>query len=84
LSFARPQSSGGVEYLPVGRHPGEESVGWIFFKDDPIRGFHLLGWRRSADRTRLQANSLVLGNFRELAPRNPCAAATYRAIPYEN
>ncbi|HET7125396.1 MAG TPA: hypothetical protein VFI51_14885 [Bradyrhizobium sp.] len=46
MSFARPQSSGGVEYLPVGRHSGEESVGWIFFKDDPIRGFHLPGWRR--------------------------------------
>src|ERR1700722_8273712 len=53
----------------------------------------LAGWRRSADRTRLQTNSLLsgnlTGNFAEFwAPRDDsgartrCAAAIYRAIPY--
>ena len=48
------------------------------------------GWRRSADRTRLQANSLISGKFTgkfglseaNFVARNRRAAATFRAIPY--
>src|SRR6266403_2504292 len=50
-------------------------------------------WRRSADRTGLRAKFPGIREFyrefrdfgaqrHDLAPRNPCAAATSRAIPY--
>jgi hypothetical protein len=55
----------------------------------------LTGWRRSADRTRLRANSLLTGNFTGkfailgrsetiFAGKKRCAAGTSRAIPYAN
>jgi hypothetical protein len=53
----------------------------------------LVGGRRSADRTRLHADSLLTGKFKgnfailrgmraDFAARNRCAAATSQAIPY--
>src|SRR5882672_5697461 len=58
-------------------------------------GAGLPGWRRSADRTGLQANSLLTGNFTgnfaisgfrdvPLKPKVGCIAATSRTIPYRS
>ena len=58
-------------------------------------GAGLPGWRRSGDRTSLQANSLLTGNFTGnsaisglprpiFVARNRCAAVAFRAIPYAN
>jgi hypothetical protein len=55
----------------------------------------MAGWRRSAGRTRLHANSLQTGNFtgkltilvarrRVLLPKKRCTAAPSEAIPYSN
>jgi hypothetical protein len=43
-------------------HPGNSQITEAFPWDKSLKA-GLVGWRRSADRTRLHANSLLTGNF---------------------
>jgi hypothetical protein len=41
------------------------------FRAESTCGILILGWRRSANRTRLQVNSLLTGNFPILGSKKP-------------
>src|SRR5262245_11466425 len=47
--------------IRMGEMPGFPALSWVFREAWENAG--LSGWRRSADRTRLQPNSLQTGNF---------------------